>query len=204
MIIDWTVLARAQPALRAAPASLRQAARLQEFSAGQILYHRGERPDAMLCVLSGEVRLVRHSAAGGEIVVQRSRDGFIAEASIDTDAYHCDVLAAEAGAMLLFPRSDFRAALEQDAEFNRQWIARLSRELRQQRARNERLALNSAEARIRHYIESEGRHGCIQLRGSRKAWAYELGLSHEALYRTLRRLQDNGILTIDGANIRLA
>ncbi|WP_230646797.1 cyclic nucleotide-binding domain-containing protein [Bradyrhizobium sp. Leaf401] len=37
----------------------------------------------MFFVLSGEVRLVRRSRSGGEVVLQRTRHGFLAEASLD-------------------------------------------------------------------------------------------------------------------------
>ncbi len=192
-----------EPALTPIPESLRASARRRAFTAGQVLYARGEPPEGMLCVLSGEVRLVRHTRAGGEIVVQRSRGGFVAEASMDAPAYHCDVVAAEDGEMLVFPREDFRATLERDPAFNRHWITRLSRELRTQRARNERLGLKTAEERILHFIQSEGENGRVTLSQTRKAWAAELGLSHEALYRALGRLRERGTLTIDGATLGL-
>jgi hypothetical protein len=51
------------------------------------------------------------------------------------------------------------------------------------RSQCERLALNSAADRIEHYIESEGRDGRLELKRTRKAWAAELGLTHEALKR---------------------
>jgi len=71
------------------------------------------------------------------------------------------------------------------------------------RARCERLGLKSAAQRIVHYIESEGADGIVTLSKSRKAWATERGLTHEALYRTLRRLQADGTLDIDADRIIL-
>jgi hypothetical protein len=44
----------------------------------------------------------------------------------------------------------------------------------------------------------------LTLEGSRKAWAADLGLSHEALYRTIRRMVDAGTLSVDGQCIALA
>ena len=38
---------------------------------------------------------------------------------------------------------------------------------------------------------------------SRKAWAAELDLTHEALYRTLRKLQAEGVIDIDGNRIAI-
>ena len=108
-----------------------------------------------------------------------------------------------AGRLLAFPVRAFREALEGDAAFRSAWMALLAREVRRLRARCERLSLHGAEARIRHAIESEGTAGTLVLAQSRKAWAAELGLTHEALYRALARLQAAGALAVDGPRLTL-
>ena len=204
MPIDWEKLTKEQPALGAVPGVLRDGARQRAFDKGEVLYRCGQAPEGMLCVLSGEIRLVRHAAGGNEIVLQRSRGGFIAEASLDTQIYHCDIVGATDGQLLLFPRAAFQAALESDPAFNRAWILLLAREVRRLRAQSERLSLNRAADRILHYIESEGSDGAIILNQSLKSWAAELGLTHEVLYRTLRHLREGGMLMIDGDRIVLS
>ncbi|HUW36171.1 MAG TPA: cyclic nucleotide-binding domain-containing protein, partial [Rhodocyclaceae bacterium] len=79
--------------LKPIPETLRGLAQLQTFGLGETIFRQGERPKAVLCVLTGEIRLVRLSRAGGEIILQRSRGGFIAEASLESSAYHCDAIA---------------------------------------------------------------------------------------------------------------
>lgn len=185
------------------PPRLRETARLRPFASGETLFRQGDRPRSMLYVLSGEIRLLRRSAAGSEMIVQRSRSGFVAEASLDAAAYHCDIVGASAGRLLAFPRSAFQAALENDAAFNRAWMQLLAGEVRRLRARSERLSLKGAAERVMHYLETEGVGGAVSLSQSRKAWAAELGLSHEALYRTLRELRERGRLHIDGPRIVL-
>jgi hypothetical protein len=60
------------------------------------------------------------------------------------------------------------------------------------RSQCERLALRGATDRIQHYIESEGDKGRLELSQTRKAWAAELGLTHQALYRALAGMQRSG------------
>lgn len=203
MHIDWRTIEAAHPELLAMPRELRKAARLRRFSKGQSLFQIGDQPAGMLFILSGEIRLVRRSAAGTEIILQRASQGFIAEASLDTTAYHCEILAAHDGELLLFPRADFKAALANDTAFNRSWIGLLTAEVRHLRARSERLCLNSAAERIIHYLETESVDGVVNLTQTRKAWAAELGLSHEVLYRTLRRLRENGMIRVDRQRLTL-
>lgn len=201
MSIDWKVLAAEHPILTAIPDVLRDATRLRPFTKGQTLYQQGERPAGMLLILTGEIRLLRRTATGHEIILQRSSGGFIAEASLNTDNYHCDIVAASDGRLLFFPRTAFKAALDSDTMFNRIWIGLLAAEVRRLRARSERLTLNSASDRILHYLEAEGIDGVVTLTQTRKAWAAELGLSHEVLYRTLRTLRENKTIIVDKQRI---
>lgn len=166
------------------------------------LFNRGDHPRAMYFVLSGEVRLVRHSKAGGEIVLQRTRQGFLAEASLDQKSYHCDAVAAVPSKILAIPRKAFADALAAES-FRMCWIGHLARELRRVRAQAERLSLKTARERIVHCIETEGDGGSLTLSQSKKDWASELGLTHEALYRTLTEMQKLGLLAVDGAKLRL-
>lgn len=193
---DWRTLLAAHPGLADLPASLRRKAVRRAFAANATLWRTGDRPRTMAFVVAGEVRLVRRSRNGAEIVLQRASGGFVAEASLESPRYHCDIVAASEGALLAFPMAAFRACLEGDARFQRAWTTRLVRELRKLRAQCERLSLRGAAERIEHYVEAEGTDGVLRLRQPRKAWAAELGLSHEALYRALASLERRGDLAI--------
>lgn len=186
------------------PAALREAAVVLRLAPAARLFSIGERPQWMFYVTHGEVRLTRASAAGGEAILQRSRCGFIAEASLDAAAYHCDATAALASAALAFPIAVFRGLLDGDPGFRADWSRRLAQEVRRLRAQCERLSLKSAQARIVHYLETEVRDGKGAAIPSRKAWAAELGLSHEALYRTLARLEKEGLIFIADKVIGIA
>lgn len=198
----WTELARTHAELANFPAQLRSAAFDIRAHAGETLFRLGSRPRLMLFVIDGEVRLVRRTAGGADIVLQRARSGFVAEASLESPRYHCDVEAVADSRLLGFPLEQFRDALGRDEGFRNFWMRRLAAEVRKLRAQCERLSLHSAAERITHYIEAEGREGRLTLRQTRKSWAAELGLTHEALYRALASLQRAGRISAgetDGA-----
>lgn len=199
--LEWPKLVASQTSAELIPKTLRVVAKQVTTDSCETIFRVGDPVHHAYLVISGEARLIRLDRNGGEIILQRSRGGFIAEASLDTRAYHCDAVAAKPTTLLLFPVAAFRAALEEDASFRRGWQSLLAREVRKLRAQCERLSLHSAADRITHYIESEGRNGVVELNQSRKSWAAELGLTHEALYRALRRMQDEGTLHIDSNRI---
>jgi CRP/FNR family transcriptional regulator, dissimilatory nitrate respiration regulator len=156
----------------------------------------------MYFVVSGEVHLVRHSSAGHHPVLQRGRSGFLAEASLDRSAYHCDAVAIAESEVLILPRHAFQASLANE-QFRTKWITHLARELRRVRAHAERLSLKTARDRVVHFIETEGDDGVIKLSQSKKDWAAEPSLTHEALYRLLARMQAEGRIEIVDAVITL-
>lgn len=201
--MDWQSLISGQPTLAHVPESLRQRAEPWDLKAGEQLFRIGDSVHAVFTVIDGEVRLVRRALNGTEVVLQRSREGFFAEASLSSRTYHCDAVAAEKSTLLRFPVQAFRSALADNAGFREAWMIHLAREVRKLRAQCERLSLHSAADRVLHYIESEGSDGSVVLTQTRKAWAAELGLSHEALYRTLKKLQEEAVIQIDGNEITI-
>lgn len=201
--MDWQALTAGQPTLAHVPDSLRRRAEPWALVSGKHLFRIGDSVHAIFMVINGEIRLIRRDSNGTEVVLQRSRGGFLAEASLTSKAYHCDAIAAEQSTLLRFPVRAFHLALDEDAGFRNAWMTHLAREVRKLRAQCERLSINSAADRVLHYLESEGSEGCVVLTQTRKAWAAELGLSHETLYRTLKKLQDDAIIRIEGNEIGL-
>jgi len=200
--LEWPELLSRHAELTALPEELAELAWRQHLGRGERLFITGGPPRGMLFLLAGEVRLVRVSVDGSEVILQRIRRGFVAEASLNSATYHCDAVAASDGELLGFPIGPFRAALS-TAAFRDFWIALLSGEVRSLRARCERLALTRTAERVIHYLQSEGREGVVTLAQAKKIWAAELGVSHESLYRTLALMRRTGRIAVDGQRVTL-
>jgi CRP-like cAMP-binding protein len=150
---------------------------------------------------------MRRGRAGEEIILHEAKAGeFFAEASLDSARYHCDAIARQATQLLKLPAADLRRLLSVDREFSREWIDLLARQLRASRVRLERLCLKSAADRVLHLLISEGRgpHHEVALNGTLKDLAREIGISHEALYRTLASMQRGRIIERQDKVLRLA
>jgi CRP-like cAMP-binding protein len=109
-------------------------------------------------------------------------------------------VAVAPSVLLVLPRQAFLEAVA-TGSFRSRWVAHLAHELRRVRMQAERMSLTTARARILHYVETEGCDGSVALGQSRKDWAAELGLTHEALYRALARMKRAGELVADGATL---
>ena len=187
------------------PKAVRAVGETLTVGARQRLAGRGDVPRYMHCVLAGEVLLVRVGQNGETFILQRVQRGWVAEASLFARRYHCDLQTATETTLVRVPVSAVRRALDDSPEFRRYWIARLSGEIWRLRGVCERRGLRSAESRVLHAIESEGVDGVLRFGGALKDWAAELGLTHEALYRALARLERSGVLRrADGALVLAA
>ena len=80
------------------PDASRHAVRVEK---GTILFRHGDTSRAFYFVQKGAVRLVRHSKAGDEITIHQSFPGeTFAEASLFSDAYHCDAVVERDATLL--------------------------------------------------------------------------------------------------------
>ncbi len=148
----------------------------------------------MFYVAGGEVTLQRPGANGENLILQRARQGFVAEASLQSSRYHCDAVVTVTGMVVSLPVKSIRQALLADTAFAMRWIGMLNRELVRLRLRSERLSIKGVRHRLLHLIETEGQGGKLPLGAGLKSIAAELGVTHEALYRTVAELEKQGLL----------
>jgi len=168
---------------------------------GERLFPQGKKPDQMFYVDSGEVVLQRAGSQGENIVLQRARQCFVAEASVQSSAYHCDAVVTVSGEIVAIPIKLVRHALQADSAFALRWMAMLNMELKRLRAQCERLSIKGVRNRLLHLIESEGQGGRLALGAGLKSVALELGVTHEALYRTVAEMEKQGVLRREDGNI---
>jgi CRP/FNR family transcriptional regulator, dissimilatory nitrate respiration regulator len=177
----------------------------RDYGKGDVVFRMGDEARAVFYLLGGEVHLQRHGPEGKTAILHRVRaQGFFAEASLGAGHYHCTALCVRPSRILALPRELLRERLAHDPDFTLDWVAGLCAELRRQRTTVERLQLRGAEARIRHYLLTEGSpRGALELGFTLTQWADLLGLTRETLYRTLARMESTGVLVRSGNCVQL-
>ena len=163
------------------------------FEKGDYLFHQGKKPEYMFFIVSGEAVLTRISSHGEPTILQRCKGGFVSEASLLVDAYHCDAIATHNGQAITLPIKSLRDALA-DSKFSMKWVQLLSKEIMRLRTQSERLGLKDIRSKLIHLIETEGKQGVLILQSDFKSMASEIGVTHEALYRAIATLEKEGLL----------
>jgi CRP-like cAMP-binding protein len=173
---------------------------------GDLVFRAGSVARHVHFLVKGQVTLSRFGPHGEPVAIHVALAGeYFAEASLHSERYHCDAQVLKPALVASVPSTALRELLHRDPDFAMEWVGILSRQLRQTRARVERLSLKGAAERVRHLLLTEGKGPTHRytLRGSVKSLAAELGITHEALYRTLAAMEREGAIRRSDSSIML-
>ena len=173
------------------PQSVRDAGIDRTLSPGEFLFRMDTPTVGLFEVIKGRIKLVRIAPSGRETILYTASAGdFVAEASSFSSTYHCDAIAATDSVVQLYPKRSLFAAFREDPMAAQAFMAMLAREIMSLRTRLEQRNIHGARDRVRHYLMlNAGADGqTVVLPGTLKDLAGELGLTHEALYRTLAEM----------------
>lgn len=177
------------------PAAVRSAAIDRKLKSDETLFRLGDKTAGLCEVIAGRVRLARVDRSGREIVLHVAGPGeTVAEASLFASSYHCDAIASTDAVVRIYPKPAVLAAFEKDPKAAQAFAATLARQVMNLRTRTEQRNIRSARERVRNFLalNAGADRRTVALRGTLKDLAAELGLTHEALYRTLAVLERAG------------
>ena len=177
------------------PASVRSLSVERRLKRGEVLFRKDDAAIGLYAVEKGNIRLSRVDANGREVTLHSAGPGdLVAEASLFSTKYHCEAVAVTEARVRRYPKKALLAEFRRDPSAADAFMGMLARELMALRTRLEQRNLRSASARVQHHLAlntgADGR--TVTLPGTIKDLAAELGLTHEALYRTLNKLESAG------------
>jgi CRP-like cAMP-binding protein len=169
----------------------------RRLAAGEALFRAGDAALGLVLVREGALELRRVSPEGRLLVLHRAGPGeSFAEASLFETHHHCDGIATVPSRVTVHPAGALRRAAALDPGLGWRLAGHLASRLVAERARAALRAQPRAETRILDALAAlpPGPDGRRVPGRSWKALAAELGLTHEALYRALARLERDGRL----------
>jgi len=182
------------------------AARIELMDDDRVLFHRGDATRHMYGVLHGQAHLRRTTREGAEIVVHRAQAGEVfAEAALFSPHYHCDGIAIAGAKIALFEKTAMLNLMQNDGAFAVEFCQRMAGQVQRLRSNIELRAIRSAEDRIMAALSLRLGDGetNYEMPGTWKGFAQDIGLTHEALYRALKRLERSKRLRRDGRKVHL-
>ncbi|PRZ44787.1 Crp/Fnr family transcriptional regulator [Tritonibacter scottomollicae] len=153
---------------------------------GDTVFHQGDPTHGLYVVQTGRVHLERVDPDGERFIIHRAQAGTsFAEASVFSEVYHCDAVIVEAGALIRIDKASVLAAFA-DPAFARAYGRQAAQQIQAQRQMLEIVGIRRAEDRVMAGLIA----GLLE--GSIVEFAARLQLSHEAIYRALRKLVQDG------------
>ncbi len=151
---------------------------------GEMLFGRGDAVASMYVLVSGHIDLVRYQEDGKPIRLHKAYGKcFIAEASLHAAYYHCDAICMEEAVLFGIVRGDFENCIYSAPDITKIWVQHLAASLQNERYRSELLTRKTVLERLEGWLDWN--EGQLPPKGKWKHLANELGVTPEALYRTL-------------------
>lgn len=170
------------------------------------LFHEGETSRGFYVVQAGAVNVHRVNAAGKEQVIHVFRAGeSLAEAALaSSTGYPANARAVEPSNVLLIPKAPILELIGRRPDLALRMLGSMSAHLRVLVGALDDLTLKDVESRLLNWLVKHlrtARDGVIQLPGTKRVLAAELGTSSETLSRTLARLRDQRLITVAAKSI---
>ncbi|HKI96862.1 MAG TPA: Crp/Fnr family transcriptional regulator [bacterium] len=177
--------------------TLEPLAHVRKLSRNEYLFRQGEVVSTIYEVLAGRLRMERRTLDDHLVVLYTAREGeLFAESSLFADIYHCDAVAASQARVRAYPKQQFLTALRATPSGWEYVTSRLAHQLQRLRTQMELRNIRSARERVLQFLRlnADATERIVRIEGDLQDLAAELGLSREALYRTLARLEGEGAI----------
>jgi CRP/FNR family transcriptional regulator, dissimilatory nitrate respiration regulator len=180
--------------------------RTRTLQAGEFLFRQGDAAMFVFAIEQGQLRLERRTFDGRLVPLHLARAGeTFAEAALFADRYHCDAVALTDAVVKVLPKAALLVELEQSGGHAPILVHAMARQLHVLRQRLELRNVRSARERVLLALELRVTDDSrtVVLEGPLQDFAADLGLTREALYRTLAALHASGQIVRDGSQITL-
>lgn len=177
-----------------------------QLAKGEYLFHEGEPSRGFYVVQSGAINVHRVNAAGKEQVIHvfRTGESFAEAALASPTGYPADARAVEPSTVLLLPKTPVLELIGRRPDLALRMLGSMSAHLRVLVGALEDLTLKDVETRVLNWLvkhQRSARGGVIELPGTKRVLAAELGTSSETLSRTLARLRDARLISVAARTI---
>ena len=192
---------------------LEEIAAIKTYSAGETLFWEADPADAFYAVLAGEVKIVKLTSEGKEIILEMMVKGdFFGEMGIfEEKTRSATAVITRKSKLLVLERGDFIRFIKNNPELALKMIIELSHRLRQANQEIEGLAFSDAETRLKRLllrlageVSAKGRTELVINRTiTHQELAKFIGASRETVTRLINKMTASGLIESTGGKINV-
>jgi CRP-like cAMP-binding protein len=187
-------------------AEVQQQVRCQSFAVNELVFSEDSPADDVFLVKSGCVRLVVFPQDDKQLVLYRAlKDETFAEEHLALEKYSYRAVTDEQTELQIVSKAALLNDINTNPAIAMRFIECISSRYYQLRINFERLGIAAAKERVLHWLKTLSlRQGpVIDLTGKLKSLSDDLNLTHEAMYRALRELEQGGAIQRDRGKIKI-
>jgi CRP/FNR family transcriptional activator FtrB len=180
-----------------------------KYGRNDVIFHQGDKPDALRVVLDGQVGLTGTVTDGGETMVEILKAGemFIAAAVLTEKPFLMSAVALAPSRILALPGERFRRDVRERPDLSFIMLTSLAKHFRMLVREVKDLKLKSAAQRLALYLlglttKREG-STIVRLPHSKSVIAARVGIRPETLSRAFAHLKERGVV-VDGNAVAIA
>jgi len=185
----------------------------RRLARGEILFVEGDESGGLYVIVEGSVRAFRESLEGREQVIHVETAGAtIAEVPVFDDGFYPSTVAGEEDSLLLFiNKRDVRRLCLDHPQIALAALKVLATRVRRTAALVEQLSLFEVDQRLARLLLSEARsrgkregaNVTVELILTNQQIAARIGSVREVVSRALNRLQQNGLISVEGRRVTI-
>lgn len=180
-------------------------AEIMKFPKKSIFFSEDKSAQGMHVLLSGQVKLFKISEDGKEqtIFVFGPGEPFCLCSTFSDGKLPANLGALEDSEVLYITPDEFELLVREDPSILLVMMRVMSRRLKEAMDMIDSLSLKQVPSRLMAYFKSRHQEGRVTLDLSYRELAKIIGITPEALSRTLRKMVDDELITMDGPDILL-
>ncbi len=181
----------------------------QVYQRGQVIFHKGTRPNGLYCIHQGKAKLSKVTADGKEQIVQLAKEGDVLgyQSMMANANYSASAVALSDCVVCHIPRADFMSIIEQNAQFSRALTQLLAKVLRDTEERFLHMAYKPVRERLAeallllHHLFQPTSPTSFSIPIAREDLAALMGTAKETASRLLSDFRNEGLIETQGRRI---
>jgi CRP-like cAMP-binding protein len=192
--------------------NLSETAKVKHYKKKELIYTEGNNPNYLYLLQKGKIKTFRAHEYGKELIISLLKDGdfFGYTVLIDETAYNESAEALEDSSVVMIPKEDFYALLNNNHGVMKQFVKLLSNEIQEKEEQLLKMAYSSVKKRVAEALiklqkqyQQHSKEASFNISISREDLANIVGTATESLIRTLSDFKHEGLIEIKGSNITI-
>lgn len=182
---------------------------LQTYSKGDVLFWEGDEGTGFFIVKSGKIKVFKLGADGKEQILHffDQGDHFAEVPAFDGGRFPASAAAISPATVIFIPRAPFLSVLQQHPTLAIALLGTFARHLRRLAHLVDSLSFKEVPERLAHYLltlsERHEQSDVVTLDVPKSQLAALLGTIPETLSRSFNKLAQDGLIEVEGAQVRL-